>query len=76
MSWTNTQNKLTKTYEFEDFLEAIKFVNSIAVLAEEMQHHPDISINYNSVTLNLTTHDNGNTVTSKDEELAEHIDQL
>ncbi|MFT4250007.1 MAG: 4a-hydroxytetrahydrobiopterin dehydratase [Candidatus Woesearchaeota archaeon] len=76
MSWQETNNSLTQTYEFADFLEAIKFVNSVAVLAEEAQHHPDIDIRYNKVHLQLTTHDQGSVVTQKDRELAEQIDTL
>lgn len=76
MSFTKKNDALTKTYEFEDFLEAIKFVNSVAVIAEEQQHHPDIDIRYNKVTVSITTHDQENTVTDKDYELAKHIEKL
>jgi 4a-hydroxytetrahydrobiopterin dehydratase len=48
--------RLTRRFEFEDFVEAIKFVNRVADLAEEQGHHPDISIHWNKVDLTLWTH--------------------
>jgi 4a-hydroxytetrahydrobiopterin dehydratase len=48
--------KISKEYKFKDFIGAINFVNNIAEIAESEGHHPDIKINYNKVTLELTTH--------------------
>lgn len=47
---------ISKLYKFSDFIGAINFVNNVAELAESEGHHPDITINYNKVTLTLTTH--------------------
>ena len=55
--WEAQENKLiTKTFKFKNFQEAISFVNRIANLAEEEQHHPDIIIRYRKVTFELATH--------------------
>ncbi|MBY0376879.1 4a-hydroxytetrahydrobiopterin dehydratase [Patescibacteria group bacterium] len=48
--------KISKEYKFQDFLGAVNFVNYVAEIAEEQGHHPDITINYNKVTLELSTH--------------------
>lgn len=55
--WEVRENKrIEKTFKFKTFREAIDFVNQVANLAEEEQHHPDIHIRYNRVTFELTTH--------------------
>ena len=74
--WTEEDNKLKRTFEFKDFVEAFGFMTRVAVIAEKMDHHPNWSNVYNQVTIELTTHDQGNTVTNRDRELAEKIDQL
>lgn len=48
--------KISKTYKFKDFVEAIEFVKKVADIAESEGHHPDIQINYNKVNLDLWTH--------------------
>lgn len=74
--WFIEENTITKNYVFPNFKEAIKFVNKIAELAEEKNHHPDIKIfNYRNVTVNLTTHSAGG-VTTKDIEMAKQIDKI
>lgn len=57
--WTRKDDALSKTYKFKDFSHALGFVNQIAEAAEAADHHPDILIRYNRVTLTLTTHDSG-----------------
>lgn len=74
--WTERDDKLTRTFEFGDFKEAFAFMTRVAFLAEEHQHHPNWSNVYNSVTIELTTHDAGNTITEKDKALAEAIDSI
>jgi 4a-hydroxytetrahydrobiopterin dehydratase len=56
--WTLEQDgkRLTRRFEFEDFIEAMKFVNRVADLAEQQGHHPDIAIHWNTVDLVLWTH--------------------
>jgi len=75
-SWKTKNNKLTKTFEFKNFKEALNFVNKVAVLAEKSDHHPDILIhNYKFVKITLTTHSE-NKITPKDHALAKLIDKL
>jgi 4a-hydroxytetrahydrobiopterin dehydratase len=64
---------LRKQYTFRTFLRAIAFVNSVAYLAESAGHHPDITINYNRVTLRLITHSES-ALTDRDFSLAADID--
>jgi 4a-hydroxytetrahydrobiopterin dehydratase len=73
--WELEKKTITRTVEFEEFMEAIDFVNDLAEIADEAQHHPDIRIRYTKVTLILTTHDAGG-VTEADIELAQRIDNL
>lgn len=68
-------NKIRKIFEFKDFNEAMRFVNKIAVEAEKANHHPDIIISYNKVTLTLSSHDAGG-LTLKDFILAQEIESL
>jgi 4a-hydroxytetrahydrobiopterin dehydratase len=74
--WTEADNKLTRNFTFKDFSEAWAFMSRVALLAEKQNHHPDWTNVYNRVTISLTTHDAGNTVTEKDQKLAAAIDTL
>ncbi|MEN2280610.1 4a-hydroxytetrahydrobiopterin dehydratase [Algoriphagus sp. SE2] len=74
--WTEENNKLKQTFKFKDFQEAFAFMTRVAFLAEAAQHHPNWSNVYNQVTIELTTHDKGNTVTEKDHSLAKAIDAI
>lgn len=74
--WVEKNNKLSKTFKFEDFQEAFAFMTRVAFLAEKHNHHPNWSNVYNTVEIVLTTHDEGNTVTEKDRKLAKAIDQI
>ncbi|MCL4220155.1 MAG: 4a-hydroxytetrahydrobiopterin dehydratase [Phycisphaerales bacterium] len=71
--WSELDGEIQRTYQFSDFDEAMRFVNRVAEQAESSQHHPDILIRYNKVTLSLSTHDAGG-ITSKDFELARQAD--
>jgi 4a-hydroxytetrahydrobiopterin dehydratase len=64
---------IRRTYQFSSFAAAIRFVGFVAQLAEDADHHPDIDIRYNRVTLTLSTHSAGG-VTEKDFALAKQID--
>lgn len=75
-NWKEEDNKLTKSFEFKDFVEAFGFMSQVALLAEKMNHHPDWSNVYNKVDIALQTHDAGNTVTDKDRKLAAAIDKI
>lgn len=72
--WTEKDNSLQKTFQFKNFSEAFAFMMRVAMLAEQMNHHPDWSNVYNRVHIKLSTHDAGNTITDKDRKLAEAID--
>lgn len=71
--WKAKNKSLVKEYEFENFEEAIIFINRVAKLATENNHHPRIINDYNRVIIELTTHSEGK-ITSKDQNMAELID--
>ncbi|WP_338237696.1 4a-hydroxytetrahydrobiopterin dehydratase [Persicobacter diffluens] len=75
-NWTESNNRLSQTFKFKNFIEAFGFMSQVAIIAEKMDHHPNWSNVYNQVTIELTTHDAGNTVTDKDRTLAKAIDDL
>lgn len=74
-SWELKEGAITKLYKFKDFVEAMTFVNRIAELAEKADHHPDIGIRWNKVSLTLVTHSAGG-LTEKDFALARQIDAV
>ncbi len=67
--WSQFNNAIQRTFNFPDFVASIAFVNKVALEAERVQHHPDILIRYNKVTLTLSTHDAGG-LTDKDFDFA------
>jgi 4a-hydroxytetrahydrobiopterin dehydratase len=73
--WELKDKEIVKLYKFNDFKEALAFVNRVGALAEEADHHPDIDIRWNKVTLTLSTHSAGG-LTDKDFALARAIDLL
>ena len=73
--WTRSGSIISRTFEFADFVAAMKFASDIAEIAEAAQHHPDVDIRANKVTLVLTTHDTGG-LTEKDFALARRCDAL
>jgi 4a-hydroxytetrahydrobiopterin dehydratase len=72
-SWSKRAQTILRTFKFEGFLRGIEFVNRIAAKAQKMNHHPDIDIRFDQVTLTLTTHDEGG-ITEKDFLLARQCD--
>ncbi len=73
--WQSDGSSIERTYEFADFNEAISFVIAVAEEAEAADHHPDIDIRWNKVTLSLSTHSEGG-ITQLDLDLAEACDEL
>ena len=73
--WTARDNSIERVFEFKDFAGAMEFVNRVATAAEAANHHPDILINYNRVTLTLSSHDSGG-VTQRDVRMAAKINEL
>ncbi len=71
--WSLINDAIQRTYQFNDFVMAMQFVNKAADLAEAAQHHPDILVRYNKVTMTLSTHDAGG-ITEKDFDLAGKLD--
>lgn len=74
--WKEENNMLQRQFKFKDFSEAFAFMTRVAFIAEKMNHHPDWSNVYNTVTIRLNTHDAGGVVTEKDHKLAAAIDKL
>lgn len=73
--WSETDSKLTRRFKFNNFAQALIFVNKVGGLAEAANHHPDISFGWGYVEVALTTHKQGG-VTDKDRELAKQINRL
>lgn len=73
--WEYENKAIIRTVEFEEFNDAIDFVNDLAEIAEEAQHYPEITIRHSKVALKLTTHDAGG-LTELDIALAQRVDNL
>jgi 4a-hydroxytetrahydrobiopterin dehydratase len=73
--WAYSDEALVRTFRFADFVHAIDFVDRLAQVAEDRQHHPDIDVRYNKVTLHVSTHDAGG-VTVRDVDLAQAAEHL
>jgi 4a-hydroxytetrahydrobiopterin dehydratase len=76
MEWKHENNRLTRTFKFKDFGEAFGFMTRVALQAEKMNHHPTWTNTWNTVHIELSTHDAGDVVTDKDRKLAEEIDLI
>ena len=74
--WSHAGDAIQRTFAFKNFVEAMAFVNKVAAAAEADQHHPDILVRYNKVTLTLSTHDAGGGISAKDFALAGKVDQI
>jgi 4a-hydroxytetrahydrobiopterin dehydratase len=73
--WEVVDEALERTFEFPSFPEAIAFVNRVAEAAEEANHHPDIAISWNAVTVRWWTHVK-RAITERDVEMAKRTDEL
>lgn len=73
--WGNSKQKLQKTYLFKNFNEAMDFVNKVAKIAKKQNHHPDIKINYDKVTISITDHDKGG-VSDKCYKFVNEVDKI
>jgi 4a-hydroxytetrahydrobiopterin dehydratase len=73
--WEKYGNSLRREFKFDDFTGAVDFVNRLTPVANEMNHHPDVAISWNKVTVTLSTHSEGG-LTDNDFELAGKIDNL
>lgn len=76
MDWQENDNFLGKNFSFNTFIQAVDFVNKVAEIAEQLNHHPEIFLHdYNQVRIQTTTHSEGK-ITQKDYTLTEQIDSL
>ena len=73
--WQAQGEAITRTFQLRDFARAIDFVNAVAEMADDANHHPDIDVRFNKVTITLTTHSAGG-LTRHDIELAAGIDAI
>ncbi|MGH2994355.1 MAG: 4a-hydroxytetrahydrobiopterin dehydratase [Solirubrobacterales bacterium] len=73
--WERDGDEIVKTFERGDFVGSVKFVDKLVEPAEEMGHHPDLSISWDKVRVQITTHAAGG-LTENDFELAKRIDAL
>ena len=73
--WSQNGDAIQRTFQFENFVGRMRFFNSVAEAAERVQHHPDILVRWNKVTLTLSTHDVGG-ISEKDMTFAANADQI
>jgi 4a-hydroxytetrahydrobiopterin dehydratase len=71
--WKLSKDRLSRTFEFRDFVDSLAFVNSLVAYFETVDHHPDVYIAYGEVTFELTRYDMGGKVTDRDVEVAKKI---
>ncbi len=75
-NWKENETELELTLQFKDFKTAWAFMNEVAIVAEEQHHHPTWTNTYNTVDIELSTHDEGNVVTDYDYKLAASINTI
>jgi 4a-hydroxytetrahydrobiopterin dehydratase len=75
LRWSREGAEIVKTWSGKDFADALAYVNAVGALAEAANHHPDIDIRWNKVTLRLSTHSAGG-ITEQDLDLAAQVDAL
>ena len=73
--WEREGDAIVKDFKLDDFRGSVDFVNALTPVAEEMNHHPDLAISWDKVTVSITTHSEGG-LTENDFELARKIDSL
>jgi len=73
--WGSSKKQLSKSYTFDNFKGAMKFVNKVAKIAENQNHHPDIEIIYNKVKITITDHEKGR-VSEKCIKFVKEVDNL
>jgi 4a-hydroxytetrahydrobiopterin dehydratase len=73
--WQRKGDAIQRVFRFPDFKAAMQFVNKVAEKAEQANHHPDIDIRYNTITMALVSHDSGG-VTQRDVRMAETINKV
>ena len=71
--WTREGDEIKKVFKLDDFKGSVDFINRLTPIAEEMNHHPDLEVSWNKVTVSISTHSEGG-LTENDFELARKID--
>ncbi|SEC06774.1 4a-hydroxytetrahydrobiopterin dehydratase [Streptomyces sp. TLI_105] len=74
--WSVEEDRLTRTYELGDHFAATALVIHVAQIQQELNHHSDLTLGYNTVALSVNTHSADDAVTEKDFELAERVEQI
>lgn len=74
--WARAGDELVKQFQFDNYLAGLAFASSVGVIAEGLNHHPDLMIGWRRVSVSFTTHDAGSKITAKDLAAAEAIDGL
>ncbi len=74
--WTLENDMITKTFQFERYLDGLAFASAVGTLAEAQNHHPDMLILWRKVKVSFTTHDAGRKVTQNDITIAQSIEGL
>lgn len=74
--WIEENGKLCRSFKFADFTEAFAFMTRVAFMAEKQNHHPEWTNVYNTVRIELSTHDAGGAITDKDHKLADAISRI
>lgn len=74
--WTREGDTLVKTFKFDSYLAGVAFASTVGVISEGLNHHPDLSIGWRSVSVSYTTHDAGNKLSAKDFAAAAAIDAV
>ena len=62
-NWQYGNKKINKVYTFDSYMESIDFINSVAKKAEEVNHHPDLTVGYCKINIEITSHDLGGVTT-------------
>jgi 4a-hydroxytetrahydrobiopterin dehydratase len=73
--WRREGEAIVKEFELDDFMGSVDFINRLAPVAEELNHHPDLQVSWNKVVVSITTHSEGG-LTENDFELAKSVDPL
>lgn len=76
VNWQETNQGLYRQFEFVGFLQAFAFMTEVAEVAEQAQHHPKWTNEWNKVEIWLLSHDDGNVITAKDRQLAVEINKV
>ena len=74
--WQEKDQKLYRDFKFKDFREAFEFMGKVAAMADQMNHHPKWTNEYNRVEIWLSTHSAGDKITDQDHQLAAKIDKI